>query len=258
MTVADQSESHNRMLRFWRSGYVRRLIPYGAFGALLIVAITILGEEIEHHIAVVEGWISNLGLFGVLAYVILFILLTSVFLPDTVMGIIAGALFGLTFGIIAVFAGALAGSALQYWLARHLIRGRIERIITSMPNLALIQQTVRQQEIRLQFLLRLTPISPVLTSYLLGATGVKFSGFMIACVSLLPVFFLEVYSGYAGRHIARISGRNELAIVLHDILVIGGLILLVIVMFFVSRMARRAIEAAASSASNIQRNSHHF
>jgi uncharacterized membrane protein YdjX (TVP38/TMEM64 family) len=112
--------------------------------------------------------------------------------------------------------------------------------------LASIQEAVHRQEIRLQLLLRLTPISPVMTSYLLGVTGVRFFGFLIACVGLIPTFFIEVYFGYASKHIARIASRNELVIIMHDILVIGGLISAIIVMIFVSRMARRAIEAATS------------
>jgi uncharacterized membrane protein YdjX (TVP38/TMEM64 family) len=252
MPVTGQSANDKWMQRFWRRGRIRTLIPYGIFGLLLIIAIVILGEEIEHHLSVIEAWISNLGLFGVLAYIVLFILLTSVFVPDTVMGIIAGTLFGLTFGIIAVFAGALAGSALQYWLSRRLLRIRIENIVASRPTLASIQRAIHKQEFRLQLLLRMTPVSPVMTSYLLGVSGVRFSGFLIACFGLLPAFFLEVYFGYAARHIARMASRNELAIVLHDVLIIGGFISAAIVMFLVSRMARQAIDAAASSGSDAQ------
>jgi uncharacterized membrane protein YdjX (TVP38/TMEM64 family) len=213
---------------------------------LFIVAIAVLGEEIEHHLNVIEGWISNLGLLGFFAYIILFVLLTSVFFPDTVMGIIAGTLFGLKLGSVAVFAGFLVGSAFQYWLSRHLLKDRIEHMLASKPNLVSIQWAVRQQEFRLQLLLRLTPISPVMVSYLLGVTGVRFFGFLTACIVHFPIFFLEVYFGYAGKHIARMAGRNEVTLAIQDVLVIGGFISAVIVVFLVSRMARRAIEAAAS------------
>jgi uncharacterized membrane protein YdjX (TVP38/TMEM64 family) len=246
----NQVENDKWLRPFWRGNRIRTLAIYILFAALLIIAIAILGEEIEHHLSVIEGWISDLGLFGVLAYILLFVLLTSVFMPDTVMGIIAGALFGLIFGIIAVFVGALAGSALQYWLSRNLFRERIERMVDSKPKLASIRSAVRKEEFRLQLLLRLTPISPVLTSYLLGVSGIGFFGFLMACVGLLPSFFLEVYFGYAGKHIARMAGRNELVLVMHDILIIGGFISAIIVVFLVSKMARQAIEAATIPESN--------
>ena len=230
-----------------RREWKRHLIWYLVFGALLIVTVAILGEEIEHHLNVIEEWISNLGLLGFFAYIILFVLLTSFFFPDTILGIIAGTLFGLTLGISAVFAGALVGSALQYWLSRSLLRDRIGRIVASKPNLVSIQRAVSQQEFRLQLLLRLTPISPVMISYLLGMSGVRFFGFLVACAGLLPAFFLEVYFGYASKHIARMASRNELTIVMHDTLIIGGFIAAVIVMIFISRMARKAVESATSS-----------
>lgn len=232
-----------KYIREWK----RHLIWYLVFGALLIVAVAILGEEIEHHLNVIEEWISNLGLLGFFAYIILFVLLTSFFFPDTILGIIAGTLFGLTLGISAVFAGALVGSALQYWLSRSLLRDRIGRIVASKPNLVSIQRAVSQQEFRLQLLLRLTPISPVMISYLLGMSGVRFFGFLVACTGLLPAFFLEVYFGYASKHIARMASRNELTVVMHDTLIIGGFIAAVIVMIFISRMARKAVESATSS-----------
>lgn len=234
------------MRHVWQRGRTRRIIAYTVFSVLLIIAISVLGEEIEHNISSIEIWMSDVGLLGVLVYIVIFMLLTSAFLPDTVMSITAGALFGLKSGIIAVFAGALAGSAFQYYLGRRILRRPIERLVTSKPSLASIRKAVVQQGLRLQILLRMTPVSPVMVSYLLGASGVRFSAFMIACCGLLPTLFAEVYSGYAGRHIARMAGRSEFSIAVHDIMIVGGLISTVIVLIGISRKARKAIETAAS------------
>jgi uncharacterized membrane protein YdjX (TVP38/TMEM64 family) len=57
-------------------------------------------------------------------------------LPDTVPGIIAGTLFGLTLGVSAVFAGALAGSALHCRISLRMLKDRIEGIFASKPDLA--------------------------------------------------------------------------------------------------------------------------
>jgi uncharacterized membrane protein YdjX (TVP38/TMEM64 family) len=241
------SEKDQWMQRFWRGVSLRALIPYLVIGALLILAIAILGEEIVHHLNVMELWIAKLGWLGFLAYIILFVLLTSVFFPDSIIGIISGTLFGLKYGSIAVLTGFLLGSSFQFWLSRHLLKARIEHMITSKPNLASIQRAVRQQEFRLQLLLRLTPISPAMLSYLFGVSGVKFVGFFVACIVHFPMFFLEVYFGYAGKHIARMAGRNQVTLVLHDVLIIGGFIFTVIVIYFISRMARQAIKAATLS-----------
>lgn len=247
--VTTLSEKDKWIQLFWRRVSIRALIPYLVIGTLLIVAIAILGKEIAHHLHVIERWITKLGWMGFFAYIILFVLLTSVFFPDSVMGIIAGTLFGLKYGSIAVLTGFLLGSSFQFWLSRHLLKDRVEHMVAIRPNLTSIQQAVRQQEFRLQLLLRLTPISPVMLSYLFGVSGVRFAGFFIACIVHFPVFFLEVYFGYAGRHIARMAGRSELTIVMHDITIIGGFIVAVIVVIFISRMARQAVKAATLSES---------
>jgi len=213
---------------------------------LLIIAISVLREKIEHHISILEEWMSDVGLLGILVYIVIFMLLTSAFLPDTVMSIIAGALFGLKSGIIAVFAGALAGSAFQYYLGRRILREPIERLVATKPSMASIRKAVVQQGLHLQILLRMTPVSPVMVNYLLGASGVKFYAFMIACCGLLPTLFMEVYSGYAGRQIAQMAGRSKFSVAVQDILIIGGLMSTVIVLIGISRKARKAIETAAS------------
>jgi len=81
----------------------------------------------------------------------------------------------------------------------------------------------------------------------MGVSGVRFVGFLVACTGLLPAFFLEVYFGYASKHIARMASRNELTVVMHDALIIGGFIAAVLVMIFISRIARQAVEAATVS-----------
>jgi uncharacterized membrane protein YdjX (TVP38/TMEM64 family) len=122
----------------------------------------------------------------------------------------------------------------------------------NMKNLVSIQRAVRRQEFRLQFLLRLTPVSPAVLSYMLGVSGVKFVGFLIACIAHFPMFFIEVYFGYAGKHIARMAGRSDVVLMTYDVILFAGFISVVIVVLLVSRMARRTIEAATLTAADSQ------
>jgi uncharacterized membrane protein YdjX (TVP38/TMEM64 family) len=49
-------------------------------------------------------------------------------------------------------------------------------------SLATITRAVKGDEFRLQMLVRLTPLNPASVNYLLGAAGVRFSGFLVACL----------------------------------------------------------------------------
>lgn len=234
------------MRRFWGRVRLRALFSYAVFGALLVAAILVIGGEIDHHIDAIEAWLREIRPWGALAYLALFVVLTSLFVPSTVLALIGGALFGLGWGTLAVVIGALGASSLQYVVSRRLLRDRIVRKLSTKPSLLAIQRAVDRHELRLQVLLRLTPLSPAVGSYLLGAAGVRFSGFFIACFALIPGLFLEVYFGHAGKHLTRMASRDEPSVLTHDVVIVGGLIVGIVVMVLVSRMARKAVQAAVA------------
>lgn len=238
------AEGADRVRRLLTRASFRATLPYLAIGTLLVIAIVLVGREIDHHINAIESWIAQLGPWGALAFVALFVVATSFLVPDTVLCIIAGALFGMAWGAAAVLAGSLLAAALQFALSRRLLRTRIERTLLAKPSLAAIQRAVTHDELRLQVLLRLTPLNPATISYLLGAAGVRFAGFLIACLALAPNLIIEVYFGHAGKHMARMAGGGAKAGHLHDLAIIGGAVVGVIVMVLVSRMARKAVMQA--------------
>jgi uncharacterized membrane protein YdjX (TVP38/TMEM64 family) len=230
----------------------RTALLYAGMALLLVVALVVVGDEIGHHIRAIDSWIASLGPWGVLAFIGLFVLTTSLFVPETVLAIMAGALFGLGEGLAIVVAGGMAAGTLQFLLSRWILRDRIQKTLGAKPSLAAVQQAVMRSEVRLQVLLRLTPLNPATLSFLLGATGVRFSGFLLACLALVPNQVIEVYFGYAGKHVAKIAGRGAPTVYLHDIAVIGGLIMCIIVVVVASRMARRAVAEAVAEAGNPQ------
>jgi uncharacterized membrane protein YdjX (TVP38/TMEM64 family) len=232
--------------RLLASARFRTALTYLAMGLLLVAAIVLAGDEIEHHIDAIEAWITNLSPWSVLAFVGLFVVATSLLIPDTVLSIMAGALFGLGWGIAAVVVGSLLAAALQYALSQRLLRARIERAVAARPSMAAIQRAVSRNEVRLQALLRLTPLNPAMITYMLGAVGVRFAGFLFACLALVPNLVIEVYFGYAGKHVAGMAGRGTHAAHLHDLTIIGGLAVTIIVMVFVSRTARKGVMQAVS------------
>ncbi len=251
----DKTEGADGIQRFFARAHSRAALPYLATGVLLLVAIVLVGRDIDRHINAIESWIAHLGPWGVLAFVGLFVLATTFLLPDTVLCIIAGALFGLRWGVAAVVAGSLLAGALQFALSRQLLRTPIQRALTARPSLAAIQRAVSRDQFRLQVLLRLAPLNPATMSYLLGAAGVRFSGFLIACLALTPNLAIEVYFGHAAKHVARMAGVDARTARLHDLAIIGGLAVCVIVMVLISRMARRAVMQAVAETGKAASNS---
>jgi len=217
-----------------------------AVGLLLIIAIVGGGREIGHHINAIESWVTKLGPWGVLAFVGLFVLLTSFLFPDAVLCIIAGALFGPGWGVAAVLVGSVLAGTMQYALSRKLLGARIRRMLAARPSLGAIQRAISRDEFRLQVLLRLTPLNPATISYLLGAADVQFPGFLLACLALTPNLAIEVYFGHVGKQVAGLAGSDARIAYLHDLTIIGGLAMCIAVMVLVSRMARKAVMQAVA------------
>jgi len=227
---------------FWR----RTIVPYVLAAVAVVVAIVVLGREIHEHLRAMENWIAGLGIWGPIAFVALIVVATSLLVPDTALAIAAGALFGFVVGGIVVVAGGLLAAMVQYALARRLLQGAIQRETARRASLRSIVEAVRRREIGIQVLVRLTPLGPAMVSYLMGAAGVRFGGFMLACLVMIPAFLVEVYFGHAGVHIASMAGRIRGGFDLRDGLLLGGLVAVIVVMGLVGRVARRAIQEAAA------------
>jgi uncharacterized membrane protein YdjX (TVP38/TMEM64 family) len=220
----------------------RATFAFIAAAVVLVLLIALLGREAAHHVAAVERWIAALGPTGVVVFVGLLVLGTSVFIPESLFAVAAGVVFGLWPGFIAVLIGNVVAALLQYLLARRTLHDPIQRTLAARPQLAAIQRAVLRDETRLQLLLRLTPLNAASLSYVFGAAGVRFAGFVLACVGLIPHVLMEVYLGHAGYQLTRLSGGGRPHSLLHESVTFGGLVITAILVFVVSRIARRTIE----------------
>jgi len=221
-------------------------------GAALAVAILVLGDEIGQHIDALEAWIGSAGPWAVGLFVLVYVVLNSVLVPDTLLGVVAGASLGFGQGLMGVAAGSFLAALVQFGLARRLFRRTIERFLEPRPALKAVQAAVRRQQLKLQILIRLTPLNRAVTSYVLGATDVRVGRFLAALPAVLPSLCVEVYFGYAGQRLARMVAPGH-PVLLHDVLIVGGVAGAIAVMAWISHVARRAVEAAAIEESESDR-----
>ena len=169
--AAGTSVPVNPMHRLFNRASSRIVLSRVVIVLLLVVGVLLAGREIEHHIGGIESWIARLGFRGVLVFIGLFVVATSLLVPDTVLCIAAGALLGIGWGSAAVMVGGMVAAMVQFVLARRLMRRRIEGVLAAKPSLAAIREAVLTDEFRLQVLLRLAPLNPATISYLLGRPG---------------------------------------------------------------------------------------
>ena len=103
-------------------------------GVVLLALALLLGRSFGHHIPQLEDWIAGQGIWGYVIFVGLVIVGTSIFVPDTVFAVAAGALFGVVWGTIAMTAGSLLTATLNYLVARAFLQGTVRAWLAASRN----------------------------------------------------------------------------------------------------------------------------
>jgi uncharacterized membrane protein YdjX (TVP38/TMEM64 family) len=215
-------------------------------GLALLVAAAWLGRDFGHHLTALEQWVEAHGAIGMAAFVAAAVVALSVFVPETAIAIVAGVLFGVGLGSALMASATLLATAVDFALARYVLRDAVRRRIERTPRLAALDRGMAGAGFKLLALLRLAPLSPVLVSYALGATGARFPIYFAASFALLPAVFLEVYLGHAAKHVAKVTGNVGRHSPEETVLTIGGLVLSAALIAYITVLARRALRRAAN------------
>ncbi|MFP6655838.1 MAG: TVP38/TMEM64 family protein [Myxococcota bacterium] len=229
-------------------GEEARRIPYAKImlGIAGLTAFLYLGRSAGGYIPVFTAWVDGLGALGPVAFIAAYAVAVVAFIPGSLLTLAAGAIFGLVEGAAYVFVAAVLGSTLAFLLARHGARSMIERRLVGDGRFAAIDRAVGEQGRKIVFLLRLSPVFPfTLLNYALGLTRVKLTDYLLASIGMLPGTLLYVYAGKVAGDVAAAAGggSQERGLAEWTMLVIG-LVATAAVTVIVTRIARRALNAA--------------
>ena len=181
------------------------------------------------------AWIGGMGAWGVLIYGAAYASALVVLLPAAPFTIGAGLIYGL-WGFPLALGSATLGASLAFLVSRHLVRGRVARLIANRPGLRAVDRAVAEEGWRVVVLLRLSPLVPFnLQNYACGASSIGFWPYVAATgAGIAPGCLLYVYLGVAGR-----AGSGGGA--LRWALVALGLLATVAVTLLVGRRARAVL-----------------
>jgi Uncharacterized conserved protein len=188
--------------------------------------------------------VGELGLWGVLLFVLLYVLAAVTLAPAFVLSVAAGALFGVWKGSLLVLVSATLGATAAYGVARAIAGTRLVRWILRDRRVEVVRRAVAHEGAWVQFLLRLSPVVPyVLLNYALGVYGVRLRDFWLACFGMMPTIIMYAYYGKVVGDVAKIAagivpprGPEYYA------MLIVGLIATFAATMAITRAARRAIE----------------
>ena len=174
-----------------------------AFAALLVAAV--IGTLVyrgDFDATAVEAWVRRYGIWAPVIFIGLYLIATVLFLPGSVLTIVAGMVFGPLWGTVYSLTGATTGATIAFLIARYLTSdwvaekagGRLKQLI----------EGVEAEGWRFVAFTRLVPLFPFnLLNYALGLTRIPLSHYVItSLICMLPGGLAYAYLGAAGREAA--------------------------------------------------------
>ncbi len=138
-----------------------------------------------------EQLLSTLGSWAPLAYVGLWVILPALFFPVAILALAGGLLFGLFWGSLYTFLGAVLNCSFMFLLARSFgqkqVRSLMEHKLSPSWQKRLAQAGGKQGFLLL-IILRLIPAVPYnLINYSFGLTNMSFSAYLLAsAMGIIP------------------------------------------------------------------------
>lgn len=134
------------------------------------------------------GRIRNLGLLGLIIYLLSFAVGTMLCLPSLPFALLGGLTYGTVLGIIYACIGDLLGATLAFILARYVLKERIERRFKENKAFKEIDEGVKKDGWRIIVLTRMVPIIPHwLQNYAYGITSISFITYVfVTLLCIIP------------------------------------------------------------------------
>ena len=177
---------------------------------IAIVGFSVLGVAFLCGLANAADWagtilaalhrLRDLGALGWVVFIGMQILVALVgFLPASLLGIAAGAIYGIALGFGLSAIGVVIGAEISFFLARSGFRSAIIKLLEDSAMFRSIDRVVTQDGWRLVLLFRASPVMPFsLTSFALGLSGISRQAYSLGTLASLPALLLYVILGSLG------------------------------------------------------------
>jgi uncharacterized membrane protein YdjX (TVP38/TMEM64 family) len=142
-----------------------------------------------------------------LLFLALHVLASLLFIPRTVMGLVAGGVFDFWCGLVWAATGSVLGAIAGFLIARYVNSGMID--LESLPKLGPVLQRAEAGGWRAVTMLRLIPVIPhSFSNYALGLTRLSLSGYALgSLLGQLPMTIAYVSFGAAGER--AVAGSHD-------------------------------------------------
>lgn len=185
-----------------------------------------------------RAWLSTLGPGAMPVFILIYLLATVLGLPNILLILIAGTLFGLVNGIISASIADTLGAIACFLLGRTIARKWVETHIKQHSTFTQLDQAIRHKGWKILLLTRLSPLMPSnVLNYGFSCTNVSFRQYcFFSWLGMLPVIVVYVYLGSFGMSLAQ-PDRSPGTLTLQAI----GLALTIGAALYITRLLKRSL-----------------
>ncbi|MDZ8109523.1 MAG: TVP38/TMEM64 family protein [Nostoc sp. DedQUE12a] len=228
-----------------------KLLLLGCLVVTLIIAAKQFNFQGLLHSLII--WVESLGVFGPIAYIVIYNLATLLFIPGSLLTIKGGCLFGVFWGSIYVLIAAIIGATLAFLIGRHLSRDWVCRQINKHPKFKAIDLAVAKEGWKIVLLTRLSPVFPFnLLNYAFGVTQVSLKNYILGSFGIIPGTVMYVYIGSLAGNLAMINTshqpRTSETQIWEWIMQGIGLVATVAVTVYITKIAQKALNQSVGIA----------
>ena len=218
-------------------------------GALILIALAGLFAlarvfDVQQLLRDALDWISSLGPWGGVFFIILYVLSTVLFFPGFILTLAAGILFGVLWGSVAVSVASIAGATLSFLIGRYLARDWVAGKIEGNEKFKAIDQALAGEGWKIVGLVRLSPVFPFnLLNYAFGITKVSLKDYFLASwIGMLPATVMYVYVGSLAGDLATLGSDERSRTPGEWALYVIGLVATIVLTIYITRIARKALQ----------------
>jgi uncharacterized membrane protein YdjX (TVP38/TMEM64 family) len=178
---------------------------------IAVIALVILAIFALQKFLPVQAWLQSgtatyqgLGIWGVLLFIVTYVVLVLLFVPGPLLSLTAGMLYGLGQGYVVGAAGSLIAAAIAWFLAKILMRDKARSWVSRYAAFRAIRVAGRKQPLPTLFAVHMCPLFPFpIVNFMLTLAGIRFPLYLFgAWAGMLPGILFYVYVGALGGDLA--------------------------------------------------------
>ncbi|MGB3293057.1 MAG: TVP38/TMEM64 family protein [Phormidesmis sp.] len=213
-----------------------------SFIAVLITQLPLLTWLAETH-----RWLESQGIWALPAFIAVYIIVAIFGLPNIVLILAAGPLFGLVEGVVSASIADTLSIAACFVIGQKMGRRWITSVVTENSRFHRLDRAFAQKGWKIVLLTRLSPLLPSsVLNYGFSLTRINFWEYLFfSWLGMLPVIFAYVYVSTFGANILAPNQNSE-----HLSFQTLGLVATVGVMFYTTKLATSALRSEETCSVN--------